>query len=88
MDAVITLEKDDDGKVTGLVLEQSGRKLKAKKVSNELPREQDVPEPEPTFDSPRLAALAKAVKGGDKTALKRFWEEVQDKAPLVEPVAG
>jgi enterochelin esterase family protein len=40
------------------------------------------------LDSPRLNALARKIKAGNRAALKQFWEEVQDKAPLVEPVPG
>lgn len=39
-----------------------------------------------SFDSPRLAALAKDIKAGNKNALTAFWEEMKDKAPLIEPV--
>jgi enterochelin esterase family protein len=39
-------------------------------------------------DSPRLAALARAIQGGDREALGKFWAEVKGKAPLVEPVDG
>jgi len=44
-------------------------------------------EPEEGFDSLRLAALAKALKSGNTSALANFWGELQGKAPLVEPVA-
>jgi len=47
----------------------------------------EVKESEEAFDSPHLAALAKALEAGDQTALDRFWEEMQGKAPLIEPVA-
>lgn len=40
------------------------------------------------LDSPRLSALARKVKAGNRAAVKLFWEEVQGKAPLVEPVPG
>ncbi|HEX3227609.1 MAG TPA: enterochelin esterase domain-containing protein, partial [Pyrinomonadaceae bacterium] len=40
------------------------------------------------LDSPRLVALARKVKAGNRAALKLFWEEVQGKTPLVEPVPG
>ncbi len=48
------------------------------------------PEPQsPTrLDSPRLIALARKVKAGNRAAIKEFWEEVQGKIPLVEPVPG
>lgn len=38
------------------------------------------------LDSPRLTALARKIRAGNRAALKQFWEEVQGKAPLVEPV--
>ena len=38
------------------------------------------------LESPRLIALARKVKAGNRAALKLFWEEVQGKTPLVEPV--
>src|SRR5262249_39435178 len=44
-------------------------------------------EPEEGFDSPRLAALAKELKAGNRAALDRFWEELRGRAPLIEPVA-
>jgi enterochelin esterase-like enzyme len=43
---------------------------------------------EEKLDSPRLAALAKEIKAGNRDALNAFWLELKDKAPLVEPVAG
>ncbi|MGE0128858.1 MAG: enterochelin esterase [Blastocatellales bacterium] len=43
---------------------------------------------EEKFDSPRLAALAKEIKAGNRAALDAFWLELKDKAPLVEPVTG
>ena len=39
-------------------------------------------------DSPRIAALGAAVKGGDPAALARFWREIEGKTPLVEPIEG
>ena len=39
-------------------------------------------------DSPRLIALARKVKAGNRAAVRQFWEEVQGKTPLVEPVPG
>lgn len=41
---------------------------------------------EEKFDSPRLAALSKEIKAGNRAALDAFWLEFKDKAPLVEPV--
>jgi enterochelin esterase family protein len=43
---------------------------------------------EEKFDSPRLAALAKEIKTGNRAALDAFWQELKDKAPLVEPIAS
>jgi enterochelin esterase family protein len=40
------------------------------------------------LDSPRLMALARKVKAGNRAAIKQFWEEVQGKTPLVESVPG
>jgi enterochelin esterase family protein len=40
------------------------------------------------LDSPRLIALDRKVKAGNRAAIKQFWEEVQGKTPLVEPVPG
>jgi enterochelin esterase family protein len=40
------------------------------------------------LESPRLTALARKVKAGNRAAIKTFWEEVQGKTPLVEPVPG
>jgi enterochelin esterase family protein len=40
------------------------------------------------LDSPRLMALDRKMKAGNRAALKLFWEEVQGKTPLVEPVPG
>ncbi len=40
------------------------------------------------LDSPRLTALERKVKAGNRAAIKQFWEEVQGKTPLVEPVPG
>ncbi len=45
-------------------------------------------EPEEGFDSPRLGALAKDLKAGDRGALDRFWKEMKGKAPLIEPIEG
>ena len=40
------------------------------------------------LESPRLTALARQVNAGNRAAVKQFWEEVQGKTPLVEPVPG
>jgi enterochelin esterase-like enzyme len=45
-------------------------------------------QPNPKLDSPRLMALARQVKAGNRAAVKLFWEEVEGKTPLVEPVPG
>ena len=42
----------------------------------------------PSLQSPRLAALARALKAGTPTALTSFWREAQGKTPLIEPVEG
>ncbi len=88
VDAQFTIQKDKEGKVTGLDFEQGAIKLKAKKIASAPANEEDLKEPDETFKSPRLAALAKDQKSGNKTALEQFWKEMQDKAPLVEPIAG
>jgi enterochelin esterase family protein len=46
------------------------------------------PAVQPVIDSPRLLALWRELQGGRRDALDRFWQEVQGKAPLVEPVAN
>ncbi|MGH9940065.1 MAG: alpha/beta hydrolase-fold protein, partial [Blastocatellia bacterium] len=43
---------------------------------------------EEKLDSPRLAALAKEIKAGNRAALEAFWLELKDKAPLVETIDG
>jgi enterochelin esterase family protein len=46
---------------------------------------------EESFNSPRLAALARQLTGegtDDQAAIDRFWEEMQGRGPLVEPVAN
>ncbi len=43
---------------------------------------------EEKLDSPRLAALAKELKAGNRAALDAFWQELKDKAPLIESVVG
>src|SRR5262245_19209357 len=40
------------------------------------------------FDSPRLAALEREVKAGNRAALQHFWEDVKGKLPLVEAIPG
>jgi enterochelin esterase-like enzyme len=46
------------------------------------------PKPPRRLDSPRLIALDRKVKAGNRAAIKQFWEEVKDKTPLIEPLPG
>src|SRR5688572_10493142 len=39
---------------------------------------------EPHYESPRIAALVAELAKGDQTALTRFWQELDGKAPLIE----
>ena len=41
-----------------------------------------------TPESPRIAALGEAIRNGDRTALGRFWKEVDGKTPIIEPIDG
>ena len=51
-----------------------------------IPRNQTSQE---TPASPRLAALQKELKAGNRAALENFWQEVTKQgAPLVEPIKG
>ncbi len=43
---------------------------------------------EEKFTSPRLVALEKEIKAGNRAALDAFWRDLKDKSPLVEPVTG
>jgi enterochelin esterase-like enzyme len=86
VDAQFTIQKDKEGNITGLLFEQGGLNRTAKKISND-PSQGEAKEPEVTLESPRLAALAKELKSGTKAALARFWQEIQDKAPLLETIA-
>src|SRR5262249_31715668 len=47
-----------------------------------------IKETEESFDSARLAALAKEIRTGNASALAEFWQAMAGKAPLIEPVAG
>ncbi|HEX5704347.1 MAG TPA: alpha/beta hydrolase-fold protein [Pyrinomonadaceae bacterium] len=49
---------------------------------------QPKPKPPRRLDSPRLIALDRKVRAGNRAAIKQFWEEVQGKAPLIEPLPG
>src|SRR5947207_1549858 len=62
--------------------------INAQDVSTFLTPELGEPLQPNRLDSPRLIALARKVKAGNRAALKLFWEEVQGKTPLVEPVPG
>jgi enterochelin esterase family protein len=86
--ARFTIEKGKDNQVEGLLFEQGPAKLKARKVSSAIPEDEGLPEPEPVVESPRLAALARELNTGNLQALKAFWDEVQGKAPLVEPIGS
>jgi enterochelin esterase family protein len=48
----------------------------------------ELPEAEETIESPRLAALAKELNSGHQAALAKFWDDMQDQSPLVEPMGG
>jgi enterochelin esterase family protein len=86
--AQFTVQKDKDGKVEGVLFEQGKIKFLAKRVSGELPKEVELPEPKEVVQSPRLIALAKDLQSGNREALNQFWQGVRDKSPLVEPVKG
>jgi enterochelin esterase family protein len=88
VEAQFVIEKDKDGKVEGLLFEQGAVKLKAKKISNELPKEVELPEPVDVIESPLLVALAKELKNGNREALAKFWDDRRDKGPLVEPLGN
>jgi enterochelin esterase family protein len=87
-EVTITAQKDDQGKVIALLVEQNGRQIPYRKVSAELPADPDFTPTEAKLTSPRLAALAKAVKAGEAGVLDQFWLELHEKAPLVEPIPG
>lgn len=40
------------------------------------------------FDSPRLERLSQELEGGDRSALDRFWKEIEGHAPLIEEIPG
>jgi len=86
--AQFTIQKDKDGKVEGLLFEQGKTKIRAKRVSGELPEEVELPEPKEVLQSPCLITLTKDLQSGNREALKQFWQEVRDKSPLVESVKG
>jgi hypothetical protein len=84
VEAHFTIQKDEKGQVKGLVFEQGAAKLTAKKTSNVPPPEEDFNELDESFVSPRLAALAKDLKGANQTAVEHFWSQLRDQGPLVE----
>jgi enterochelin esterase family protein len=86
--AQFTIQKGKDGNVEGVLFEQAQFKFTAKRVSGELPKEVELPEPKEVVQSPRLVTLAKDLRDGNRDALKQFWQELQGKGPLVEPVQG
>jgi enterochelin esterase-like enzyme len=61
-------------------------------VSMRNPAGAEGPDPEESFDSPRLAALAKQMRAddaaGNRKAIDKFLKELEGKAPLIEPIAG
>jgi enterochelin esterase-like enzyme len=65
----------------------SSVRIKSQDVSVSPPK-QPRPKAPRRLDSPRLIALDRKVKAGNRAALKLFWEEVQGKTPLVEPLPG
>jgi enterochelin esterase family protein len=83
--ARFTMQMDKDNNVEGLLFEQGAVKLKARKLSSALPEEVELPEPEDVVESPRLVALSRELKNGNREALRGFWDEIQGKSPLVEP---
>lgn len=87
VDAQFTIQKDQAGKVDGLLFEQAAVKLKARKISSEVPLPEQLSEPDAVIESPRLAALAKELKSGHREALETWWVAMQDKGPLVEPMS-
>jgi enterochelin esterase-like enzyme len=86
------IEKDAEGHVIGMSCEHMGEKQTGMKISNDPgldgPQPADAANAASTQSlSPRLAALARELKSGDKGPLERFWQDLQDKAPLTEPIA-
>lgn len=70
------------GALAGCGAPARSEKPETQKPTIEKPRDDPVPE------SPRLAALARSIASGEKSELERFWKNLKDKAPLVEPIAG
>ena len=88
VNAQFTIQKNKEGKVNGLLFEQGAVKLKARKISDELPRDVELPEPEDVMESPRLVALLMELKKGNRASIAKFWDDMQDKGPLIEPMGG
>jgi enterochelin esterase-like enzyme len=81
--AQLTFERDTEGKVISARYDDGRNHKTGKKIST---IGVDPVEPPEAFDSPRLVGLVKALDGGEAHAIEKFWKEVQDHAPLVEPV--
>ncbi|HTQ40027.1 MAG TPA: alpha/beta hydrolase-fold protein [Pirellulales bacterium] len=86
VEAHFTIQQDEKGQVIGLVLGQGADKLTAKKISKAILPEEDFREPSESLKSPHLAALAKELKNGDHVVVEQFWKNLQEKAPLIEPI--
>jgi hypothetical protein len=43
-------------------------------------------EPRTDVDSPRIAAVAEALKADRSRVLETFWDEMKDRARLIEPI--
>lgn len=85
-DAVVTIQKDADGKITGASYEGEDFHKSGPRIAGDV-RDEEVVIPD-VFDSPRMAALAEELKHGNTAALDQFWKDLQDKAPLIEPFPG
>lgn len=88
VDMQFAIQRDKDGNVVGLAFGRGDQKAIAKRISGQVPPEEDVPERAEHVQSPRLAALTKETETHGKPALERFWNEMRDKTPLVEPIPG
>ena len=87
VDAQFTIQKNKEGKVEGLLFEQGAVKLKARRISNELPREVELPEPEDVIESPRLVTLAKELKNGNRAPSQSSGMTCRIKAHSLSPSA-
>lgn len=88
VDAEFAIQKDKDGNVIGLAFGRGDQKAIAKRISGQLPPEEDIPEPAEHVQSARLAALTREIETHDDSTLERFWTEMRDNTPLVEPSPG